>query len=368
MTNKHNYTFFSFIAIVFLWMGSLSAQELPVEKSDSIRFEILMNAKMLEEAHIDAPFIESIELTNSRLVMLSSTNQFYLLGWGGIAPVSQKGLDLISSFAYAPDGLLMIVRDREICYIDSAGKFAKLFSLPNQEMKIASGKHAIYVYDHNENLTKHAIYSIAPEGKQKELLALPFTIKSAVELDNSLLFAANSEIFSFNLKSKKMTALVSIPKEKSIESLAVDTTANRIYFSTNNEIYALKDSRALLISDKFSGMLRYFDNGLIVFNNKKKFIVRITGLEGKIKLNPAELKNSQVEKPTTDILTNTTIIDLVKSKLSDDIIINIINRSKTNFNLDVDSLIFLSSQYVSSKVIMAMKNSLRIKAGGDKKQ
>lgn len=58
---------------------------------------------------------------------------------------------------------------------------------------------------------------------------------------------------------------------------------------------------------------------------------------------------------TTETLTNSTIIKMVKAKLSDDIIIDEINSSKVNFNVSIDSIKFLSNKNVSSRVIQAMK-------------
>jgi hypothetical protein len=58
---------------------------------------------------------------------------------------------------------------------------------------------------------------------------------------------------------------------------------------------------------------------------------------------------------TTEALTNTTIIKMVKAKLSDDLIIDEINTSKVNFDLSAGSLTLLSNENVSGKVIQAMK-------------
>lgn len=54
-------------------------------------------------------------------------------------------------------------------------------------------------------------------------------------------------------------------------------------------------------------------------------------------------------------LTNSTIIKMVKAKLSDDLIIGEINNSEVNFNVSPDSIKYLSAENVSSPVIGAMK-------------
>jgi len=57
----------------------------------------------------------------------------------------------------------------------------------------------------------------------------------------------------------------------------------------------------------------------------------------------------------SEALTNSTIIKMVKAKLSDDIIIDEINNSSTNFNISADSVIYLSLKNVSDPIIKAMK-------------
>ena len=62
---------------------------------------------------------------------------------------------------------------------------------------------------------------------------------------------------------------------------------------------------------------------------------------------------------TQPALTNSNIIALVNDKLSDGVIINIISRSKVDFNLSVDGMIDLSDKNVSSQVILAMKEAMK---------
>jgi predicted nucleic acid-binding Zn-ribbon protein len=60
---------------------------------------------------------------------------------------------------------------------------------------------------------------------------------------------------------------------------------------------------------------------------------------------------------TTETLTNSIIIKMVKAKLSDDLIIEEINNSKVSFNVTADSIKFLFDKNVSSRVIQAMRAS-----------
>jgi hypothetical protein len=330
---------------------------------DSLHYEILLSNKILTETNVNDNFINSFDITSNRLLLISTSNQNYLVGWGGLVPFGKKVTGNVNSFAFASDSSLLTIRNNELCCFDSSGNLSGLYMLPSEGMEISAGEHVMYVYGSNKN--KSSLYIIAPGGNYTKLFEIPTIINSVVEYNNSILFATENKIFLFDPKNKELKLIVALPSSEIIKSIAFNASSQRIFYSTVNRIFAIKDSNSVLITDKFGGLIKFLNDGLIIFNPEKKFIVRITGLEGKIKLNPEELKNSQAEKPTA-VLTNATIIDLIKSKLSDDIIINIINRSKTNFNLDVDSLIFLSSQSVSSKVIMAMKNAMKLKTSGDK--
>jgi len=62
----------------------------------------------------------------------------------------------------------------------------------------------------------------------------------------------------------------------------------------------------------------------------------------------------------SDALSNTTIIKMVKGKLSDDLIIDEINNSKVNFDLSTDGIKTLSAANVSDQVIQAMKAADKI--------
>jgi hypothetical protein len=62
------------------------------------------------------------------------------------------------------------------------------------------------------------------------------------------------------------------------------------------------------------------------------------------------------KKPGTEIVTNATIVNLIKAGLGDDIILGKIETSKTNFDLSSDGLIALKNQQVDNVIIKAMLN------------
>ena len=259
------------------------------------------------------------------------------------------------------DNYLLAIDNKDLCSFDSIGNISRIIKLPGEEMRICAGKLVMYVYDQDKKKPGKSLFLLAKGGTYAKLFEITTSINSVIEIEKSILFASENGLFSFDLVHKEFKPLIALPGKSDIISIAADSKSNKIYFSTDSKIFALEDSKIVMITDQFGGILKYFSDGLLVFNPEKKFLIRIVGLEGKITSKIQELKNGLPEKQADNILTNAKVIDLVKSKLSDGLIIKLINRSEVDFNLSIDSMIYLSGQQVSSAVILAMKNAMKLK-------
>jgi hypothetical protein len=404
------------ISIVFLTITSILNNCLANNK-DSLFFEVLLTKKMYNDVGLFEKPIQSIDISKSQLISISTSNQFCLIGWGGIKPVGKKSWGTISSFAISPEGLLMAIRNNELCYMDSLGSLVKLFKLPNQNMKISAGKYLMYVYDGNTTKEKKAIYAISHGGKYTKLFEISEPINAIAETDNGIYLTCQNAILKYDFKLKTLKTIVLLQNKKEIKSLTIDTINDRIYFATDSIIYTYKNSKSGVISDKISGILKYFGNGLIVFNTENQTLIRIIGLENKISqytstttktiepqaaqtstitsIAPTPITTKTIEpqvtqtstiapvatssiattvsvttntasptrQPTKELLNNQDIIKMVKAKVSNNLIINIIKTSDANFDLKIESIIFLSNQGVSSDIIAEMKNAMDTKNG-----
>lgn len=327
-------------------------------KNDTLRYEIILNNKILNDLDINASFIRTFDITASHHILISSKNQFYLVGWGGLLPFGKPLTGDISSFALTQDSILLTIRNDELCFVDSEGSLSLLYRLPNRGMGISKGDRVMYIYDTGRNKDIYSIYVAAQGGRYTKLLEMPTSINEVIERNNSILFASGSVLFDFDLASRELKAITVLPAEKEIRSIAVDRSSDRIYFSAGKEIYALKDRGAVLISDDLSGALRFYGNGLMVFNPEEKILLRIIGLEEQIADN-TDLKAETDIKKTTDVLTNSTVVELVNNKLSDALIIALIRRARVDFSLTTDSVIELSGEGVSPEVIMEMRRAMK---------
>lgn len=262
------------------WVGQAFCLQ---PKIDSIKCEVLLNQDIINDFKVNENFINDFQITSNRQILLSTASKFYLLGWGGIKPIGEKVVGPIRSFAFTTDGLLMVIHDNELCYFDSIGNQPKLFGLPDRNMGIATGENVMYIYGRDINAKKHSLYVVAKGGGYIELFRVPTSITSVIEFSDSILFATENKIFSFNPRTKKLKALVVLMKDEEILSLEVNDSKDIIYFSTENKLYAIKDSKVGSVTDELGGYLKYYYDGLLVFNPKKKFLIRIRGFE---KLNP----------------------------------------------------------------------------------
>jgi len=326
---------------------------------DSLRIEILLTKQMCIDAQVKGKFINSLATTPERHILLSTPEKLYALGWGGLLPFEKNVPVNLNSFAYTPDGFLMGVRSGELVIFDSLANILKLYDLPVKGMQIASGKYVMYAYGPGKAKSRHVLFAIARGGKFARLLEMPLPIESVAEMGNSVLFASGGAVYSFIPKTNEIKAVVTLPGKRTIRSIAVDTLGNRIFFSTDSVVFTLKGTSPAVITDKTGGVLKYYNNGLIIFNPERSLVLRITGIEAGIESAKEQPKKIQAPKPVDEILTNKTIINMVKSGLSDELIIDIINRSRVDFNLSVDSMIELSDLNVSSAVIMAMKQAMK---------
>lgn len=329
--------------------------------SDTLRIEVLMNEQLLADSKVNGKFIHSFDINAERHIILSTNEKLYLLGWGGLLPIDKNIPCQLSSFSYTPDGFLMATRNNELVIADSSGIFLKLYNLPEPSMQLAAGKQVMYLYSSNQSKNKHILYAIARGGKFARLFDVPSPINSVAEMGNTILFASGNAVFQFTPETKMLKALVTAPGNRTIKSIAVDTLNKRIFFATDSAVYSVKDNQPAIITGTLGGTIHYFKNGLLVFNPERKLLVRFAGIEKIISALPVKepAKVETAAKPPAEILTNTTITDLVKNNLSDELIISIINRSQVNFNLGVDAMIELSENHVSSAVIMAMKQAMK---------
>jgi hypothetical protein len=259
--------------------------------------DLLLTETMLKEVSIKTKLIHSIDYMTGDFLLLSSRNQFYLLGMGGIDSLFSVSKRTVNAYTVTPDGLLLIVSGKNLCTIDTMGSLVDLYTLPDAEMGISSGIGSVYVFDQHRRGNKqqtYSIYIISRNSQYTKLLTIPTPVASVFEDGTNVFFSTENRLLCADVKTKKLTEIISLPKkEDKIISITRDTLNHAFYFSTDKAIYRIKDNKTECIGNEFGGILRYDGEGLLIFNPETNLIVR---LRNNILYNTAQAGASLVEQ------------------------------------------------------------------------
>ena len=248
------------------------------QNTHSIKADILLDSTLLNQLSINTKFINSIEYTSKGFILLSSPEQFYLLGNGGIVPIfkSWTGKTDIESFAVSLYGILLVVSGNTLYQAYSKPSFIKVSDIPDSNMGIISKYNNIFVYNRvlKNNKKDYSIYQVSKNKKITPLVTIPTPILSVFEQPSQLIFSTKNILFSVAIATKKLYQILVLPQTDDIISVVGDTINHAFYFSTDKAIYRIKDDKTELICNDFGGILKYDGEGLVIFNPEKQLIVR----------------------------------------------------------------------------------------------
>jgi len=273
-----------FTIILFL----LFNQQLFCETQNDSIFKqpiILMSSQILDKMGMNISFINSFDFTPQQQILLSSLNQFYLLGWESFVSLEPILSSPISSFTYNSENVLLAVIGQNIYFFDDdQNQFVELFPLPHENMEISSGKNeVIYVYD-KEKQDNYVLYRLRNKEAPLKIFEISTPITSVLEVNENILFATNNKICSINMKDKTAEVIIQLPNDSDkIMSMTQDYTNSVLYFSTIDAVYAVKDKQAGCVIEQIGGLIKCYNNELYVFNPEKKFLISfyINNLSGK---------------------------------------------------------------------------------------
>jgi len=248
------------------------------QSNDSIATEIFLNRELFKKISIDSNFINSIEYTPDGFILLSSRNQFYLLGIGGIDSVFNgwNSKTNIGSFTITADSILVVVSGNTLYQAYSDPPFIKVTDIPDSDMGITSKYKDIYVFDRTlkSNKKDYSIYQISEKGIIP-IVTTSTPILSVFELPSVLIFSIENMLFCVDIKTKNVYQMLALPQEDNIISIVSDTINHAFYFSTHNAIYRIKENKIEMVSEDLGGILKYDVEGLLIFSPEKQIIIRL---------------------------------------------------------------------------------------------
>ncbi len=269
-------------SLIFLYLF-ITTNLTNAQQKNNLRYEILLNKTMLDSTLQKERFFNALDISPGNYITLSTGNKIYLLGWGGISQLGQEIKGTISSYAYTTDSLLMVVKNDLLCCMNNKGILDTIVKLPNTNMGLAGGKDVMYVFDQIRNDNKYKLYAFAKKGKYKQLLVSPEPITAVAEMSDSLYIAIGNGVYSLSPKSDSLNLAAGFQKESEIRSMTVDSVNNILYIATQKGIYARQNNSLVYVTGDFGGgIIKYFGDGLIIFNPETLDIIRIVNIEKSI--------------------------------------------------------------------------------------
>lgn len=268
MNNIMKYT----IILFLLFFGFLKTQ------SQQIELDVFLNEAVVKNTLNNIKFINSIDYTPNGFLLLSSYNQFYMLGLENIPTVFNKTKTAIDAFTVTQNEALWVISGNDLCCIDSLGSLLTLYKLPISKAGIvsANSKNTAYIYDRifQKGKVEYAIYQCSDKHYTR-LSSTTAPILSAFEYKTSLLFSTGNKILCADSKTKTFFELFSLPQKENIISITGDTINHAIYFSTQDTVYRVQNGNPEYICMDFGGTLKYDGEGLLIFNPEKQLIIRL---------------------------------------------------------------------------------------------
>ncbi|MDR1170050.1 MAG: hypothetical protein LBK97_04355, partial [Prevotellaceae bacterium] len=264
--------------------------------NNTAKADVFLNNATLQEISMNVKLINAIDYTPAGFLLLASSDQFYVLGQGGMIPAFKKTKYNIDAFAIDPsDSTLLIISKNKLYQIDSSGDFVETLKLPGNNMGIVAGKQGVYIFDRERYGNIHSVYLVSNNPLSYiKLFSMPDPIASMFEYRSSIFFSTENKLFCTSIKSKTAIEIFSLPqKEDKIISMIADSIHHTFYFSTDKAVYGIKDKNVEYISNEFGGILRYDGEGLIIFHPETNFIMRLRNnilydIAGQTPVNPTE--------------------------------------------------------------------------------
>jgi len=246
--------------------------------NNSILFEILLDSKMSPSLK-NISFVKSMEISPEGFIILSSPDQLYILGHGGMLPLSEKTRRSVNSFTISHEGAIIVIGDNRLHYLDTIGRIQHIFDLSDSKMEVKAGAEVLYLFGKNNRRNEYTISALYKGGQYFELFAFQSPIYTVAEYKEFLLLSVENKLILADSKNKSMIELFSMPnKNEKIISIANDLANNTIYFSTYNSIYRIKNQQIELLTNEFCGILNCIGGDLLIFNPQEKFIIKLNNI------------------------------------------------------------------------------------------
>lgn len=248
---------------------------------DTLRFEGLLTKEILKDTNTNGTLLNDLDVTRNHHILLATDTQFYLLGWGGIQPLGGIFDGHINAFTINKEGFAVAIHNQDLCYLDNNDNLSKILTLPNTNMGVVAGDSLLYVYD-KAPTSRCNFYVVFKGGRYIKLFTSPVPVTAATEVKGKLVFTTGTKVLSFNPVEGELQSMASLGNGNKIISLAYDKQNDIIFFSTQQSIFYIKNTKVYKLSDQYGGFLKFFQDGLIIFSPENNSMVRLVGISNQL--------------------------------------------------------------------------------------
>lgn len=245
-----------------------------VNDSVNIGIDVLVSKDIVKGTELaKSTLINDVDVSTSQSLVLASNDCFFCIGYGDYYARRVSGKK-ISTFCVIDNDVYYC--DKSTLYkIGTDNKESKVMRFSFVPRKIWSGKQVIYAVS-KKGKKEEQIYAVFPEQKE----AIPFysSSSSIVGIDEYgpfLIVLTEKAFVMIDVRAKEYEEFpVNIEETGKLLSLAVDQSTGSVYISSVNGIYRVFEEQFQKICSDV-GILCYDIDGMLIFNNKDPFIIRL---------------------------------------------------------------------------------------------
>jgi len=192
----------------------------------------------------------------------------------------------LKSLAIDPEGALVTLSREGLKQVHTSDRsVVSLASIPgidsHTHLSQSSVHGRVYLYggDSDENGFRSKIVSISSDGRTEEVVKASSAITAVCDARGTLYFSTDNEIFA--LRQNELRLVIRVPAASRIISLAAEPEGEVVFFSTADNIYVLRGlGPAVEMVKGLGGTLRFRNGALYAFDAPRRVLVRLGSPNG----------------------------------------------------------------------------------------
>lgn len=219
-----------------------------------------------------AKLLSDIAVSENQNLLLSSNNCFFCVGYGTYVSRKVTGKKIATFCILGND--VYFTNKSNLYKIGTDNNERRIMRLSFTPKKIWSGNHVIYASVQKGNGDR--LYAIFPEkNKPIDFISTSSPIISVDEYGPIVfILTKRSLIMAFVEKATYTEVPINTESLGDLISLAIDKDNGTVYISSSNGVFLMNDGLFQKVCNDI-GILCYDKDGMLIFNNKTPFVIRL---------------------------------------------------------------------------------------------